>query len=212
MLRGLIKTLKKLPLHFGQYEVRRTTKGKQIAFSFAGNGAGKAALDVGCRDGFWSDKLKAQGYAVTSVDVETDYPGALIVDANQQLPFAGSSFDLIWCSEVIEHLTNPEFTLSEFKRVLRPGGQLLLTTPNNAFWFFQMFERSGIGIATVQNEDHKQFFTYATMRALLPASEQWGFYPYLLVKRTAREGKMASILSPTIVTRYCNSERIDSDS
>ncbi len=205
MLRGLIKILKKIPVDFGQYEVRRTTKGKQIAFSLLGEGAGKAALDVGCRDGFWSEKLKARGYAVTSIDLETNYPGALIVDADGPLPFPDAAFDVIWCSEVIEHLRNPEFTLAEFRRVLRPGGQLLMTTPNNSFWFFQLFERSGIGISAVQNEDHKQFFTFQSMRRLLPSSEQWGFYPYLLVKHTAREGALASLLSPTIVTLYVNS-------
>lgn len=200
MLRALIKTLKKLPLDFGQYEVRYTTKGKQIAFSFAGDGHGKTALDVGCRDGYWSEKLKARGYDVTSIDIETSY--GRVVDANRRLPFGDASFDLIWCSEVIEHLRDPEFTLAEFKRVLRPGGQLLMTTPNNGFWFFQFFEKTGIGIATVQNEDHTQFFTYRSMRRLLPTSEQFGFYPYLLFKHTAREGKLAALLSPTIVTRY----------
>jgi 2-polyprenyl-3-methyl-5-hydroxy-6-metoxy-1,4-benzoquinol methylase len=203
MLRALVKQLKKIPIDFGQYEVRRTTKGKQIAFSFTGDGHGKTALDVGCRDGYWSEKLKGRGYDVTSMDVETNYPGARIVDANQKLPFPDASFDLIWCSEVIEHLRDPKFTISEFDRVLRPGGQLLMTTPNNGFWFFQFFERSGIGIATVQNEDHLQFFTYDAMRKLLPSGQQWGFFPYLLYKHTAQEGKLAALLSPTIVTRYC---------
>lgn len=207
MLRGLIKSLKKIPIDFGQYEVRRTTKGKQIAFSFVGRGEGKAALDVGCRNGYWSEKLRACGFEVTSIDVETNYPGALNIDANQPLPFCDSSFDLIWCSEVIEHLCSPESTLTEFRRVLRPGGQLLMTTPNNNFWFFQLFERSGIGIATVQNEDHLHFLTFEEVRRLLPRSEQWGFYPYLLFKHTAREGRLANLLSPTIVTRYINVEK-----
>src|SRR5438876_917350 len=98
MLRALVKTLKKFPLDFGQYEVRYTTKGKKIAYGLIGDGAGKRALDVGCRDGYWSEKLKAKGYEVTSIDVEPHYPGALTVDANLALPFPDHSFEVVWCA------------------------------------------------------------------------------------------------------------------
>jgi SAM-dependent methyltransferase len=40
-----------------------------------------------------------------------------------------NSIDAIWCSEVLEHLFNPAFALSEFYRVLKPGGKLLITVP-----------------------------------------------------------------------------------
>ena len=60
MLRGIVRALKKLPLDLGQYELRYTTKGKQIAFALVGRGEGKKALDVGCRDGYWAEKLKAR--------------------------------------------------------------------------------------------------------------------------------------------------------
>jgi len=46
------------------------------------------------------------------------------------LPFPDDSFDLVTCNMVVEHLPNPSRTFREFSRVLRPGGVLLIHTPN----------------------------------------------------------------------------------
>ena len=51
----------------------------------------------------------------------------------QRLPLADASFDLVLFCEVLEHMTNdPLAALTELSRVLRPGGHLILTTPNVA--------------------------------------------------------------------------------
>jgi len=61
---------------------------------------------------------------------------AVRVDASREtLPFDPGSFDLILCSEVIEHLYDPDFAIDEFKRVLRPSGKIIITTPNLAAWY-----------------------------------------------------------------------------
>lgn len=55
-----------------------------------------------------------------SIDIENDI-----------FPFPDASFDLVLCCEVIEHLDiDPMFMLAEINRICRPGGVLLLTTPN----------------------------------------------------------------------------------
>ena len=53
-----------------------------------------------------------------------------ILADGQNLPFAAESFDLVLCSEVLEHLANPEQAVAEFARVLCPGGRLVVTVPN----------------------------------------------------------------------------------
>ncbi len=62
-------------------------------------------------------------------------PGVPIerVDLNSEpLPYAGEEFDLVTCSEVLEHLENPRGVLREIHRVLKPGGLFIVTTPNVA--------------------------------------------------------------------------------
>lgn len=53
-----------------------------------------------------------------------------------RLPFNNQAFDAVVFAEVLEHITNPVEALSEISRVLSPGGQLFLTTPN-PFGFYR---------------------------------------------------------------------------
>ncbi len=50
----------------------------------------------------------------------------------EPLPFSDNIFDAVLFLHVIEHLDKPYFALSEIRRILRPGGKLILTTPNQA--------------------------------------------------------------------------------
>jgi SAM-dependent methyltransferase len=54
------------------------------------------------------------------------------------LPFEDNSLDLVYCSEVVEHLEQPEQLFLEIHRVLQPGAFLILTTPNEP----NIFQRS----------------------------------------------------------------------
>jgi SAM-dependent methyltransferase len=51
---------------------------------------------------------------------------------NERLPFQDESFDLVYLTEVIEHLVSPDRALREIWRVLRPKGHLIVSTPNLA--------------------------------------------------------------------------------
>jgi SAM-dependent methyltransferase len=195
-----IALLKKIPIDVGQAEKKHNTAGKRIAFSFVPMASkGAQALDIGCRDGYWSERLKERGYLVTSLDIEPHYEGAITRDVENGLPFSDHSFDLIWCTEVVEHLRDPNILFKEIERIVRPGGEAILTTPNSAWWFYFVVGLWGWTPKRLQNADHKQFFNIAQLQLVAKGYEYFGYFPYALVFFRIR--RAINALSPTFILR-----------
>ena len=177
---NIISLLKKLPIDVGQAKRRHDSAGKLIAFSFVKNVLNKKALDIGCRDGYWSDQLKTRGYTVSSLDLEPNYEFALKYDIEKGLPYEDKSFDLVLCTEVVEHLHYPESLFREIERVLRPKGLVIITTPNSGWWFYKVVFLWGWTPLKLQNSDHKQFFKERDIKNLATGYEVLGYFPYSL--------------------------------
>jgi len=198
MASSLINLLKKIPIDLGQETVADYTEGKQIALRLVPTeGQGKSALDVGARMGEQTRFLTQRGYRVTSVDIEPRFEACLTMDANQPLPFKDNQFDLIWCSEVIEHLQDPAHCISEFRRITRSGGHIIMTTPNSYAWFFRLFALFGLPPHRLQRADHIHFFSLDEVRDIAPDADLYGYFPYMLIKRTIR--KSLNMLTPTFI-------------
>jgi 2-polyprenyl-3-methyl-5-hydroxy-6-metoxy-1,4-benzoquinol methylase len=194
-----LQLIKQIPIDLGQRSVAEHTKGKQIALALVPDGHGKRALDVGAREGHQTRRLESRGYEVTSIDVEPQFASCHRVDANERLPFEDGHFDLVWCSEVIEHLVEPARALAELRRVTKRGGVLLLTTPNSYALLFRFIAVFGLTPQRIQRKDHLHFFDIQDIRKLAPEAELFGYFPYALVKLTIRRG--VGTLSPTFVMR-----------
>jgi len=97
---------------------------------------GRRVLDVSCKRGELLTALKGRGFAVQGTQFAPDAPGVdgIPVDRGvnllQGLPYPSESFDVVLLVEVIEHLENHRTAIGELARVLKPGGILILTTPN----------------------------------------------------------------------------------
>jgi len=97
---------------------------------------GDRLLDAGCGSGrLFTYDLRGRASLVVGVDVASDLAHNPNVDAPLRasltaLPFVSETFDLIICKHVLEHLEEPEPACRELARVLRPGGRLLILTPN----------------------------------------------------------------------------------
>lgn len=99
---------------------------------------GKRVLDAGAGTGLFSRALADMGARLVSLDVGEKLLGLVrakcatqtVVGSVLDLPFPDGAFDLVLSTEVIEHTTDPRRAVSEFARVLSPGGKLVLTVPN----------------------------------------------------------------------------------
>lgn len=92
---------------------------------------GASVLDVGAGDAPYRELFRHVDY-VTSDWAESLHPGAMAADVigpADALPLEDGSFQLVLCTEVLEHVPEPAAALSEFFRVLAPGGRLALTVP-----------------------------------------------------------------------------------
>lgn len=92
-------------------------------------------LDIPSGDGVNSRRLSKAGFSVLAADlfpVILDSYGIEYnrVDMTKPLPYENDSFEGILCSEGIEHIDNQIDLLNEFHRILKPGGILVVTTPN----------------------------------------------------------------------------------
>lgn len=98
-----------------------------------------AILDIGPGKGLYTKMFLKWGMKVSCVDIDPAlrdlYEGlgcdfGMVDLRTGRLPYGDESFDVIWCSHVIEHLHDPVAFLTECKRVLRVGGHLVVRTPD----------------------------------------------------------------------------------
>lgn len=195
----IISIIQHLPFDIGQAERKHKTAGKKIALSFVKEGNKKLALDIGCRDGYWSEVLKEKGYEVKALDIEPHYKGALKHDVEKGLPFKDKTFDLIWCTEVLEHLLKPEFLIKEIDRVMKKKGVAILTTPNSNWWAYWIVRFWGLTPKKLQNKDHKQFFDEKSIRKIASGYDIFGYFPYMLFFMKIKN--FLGLLTPTFIIR-----------
>jgi ubiquinone/menaquinone biosynthesis C-methylase UbiE len=115
-----------------------------------GLGPGAMAIEIGCGAGWNAVALAGRGLRVQATDpvgkmlsMTRELAAARRVEASvgvtccagEALPFAGESFDLAVGIAVLEWADSPESMLSELRRVLRPGGHLILSATNH--WSLQ---------------------------------------------------------------------------
>jgi len=129
-------------------------------------------LDMGCGDGthlawlrnYVSD-LYASDYNLVRLPRARGHNQAryIFMADITNYPIRDNMFDVIYFNHVIEHIPNDVAALAEVYRVLKPGGLLILGTPNEGVWMWQLAYRLQPRMRRVS--DHVQFYTAETLEA-----------------------------------------------
>jgi 2-polyprenyl-3-methyl-5-hydroxy-6-metoxy-1,4-benzoquinol methylase len=136
-------------------------------------------LDLGCGDGTFSAAAAPHVAGVIGADVaeaalsraRARTPGLefRLVSLDGPLAFDDGAFDVVWSSEVIEHVADTARWLSEARRVLAPRGRLLLTTPSHGRLRLAL---GGIERFSEPLGDHLHLYSRRSLTQLL---EEFGF-------------------------------------
>lgn len=128
-------------------------------------------LEIGCGSGVQLAELARRGWIVTGLDAD---PNAVRQAAGKGFDvmtgtldaanFADASFDVIAMIHVIEHVTNLHALMVECRRVLKPGGRLVIVTPNAASWGARCFGPDWRGLEPPR---HIQVLTPAAAEMLM---------------------------------------------
>jgi ubiquinone/menaquinone biosynthesis C-methylase UbiE len=187
--------------------------GRRRGFLHAHLRGGERVLDLGCGEGdFAAAAVEAGAGDVVGVDVAEAavrrargrHPELRFeqVAPGDRLPLEDASVDLVWCSEVLEHVLDTARLLSEARRVLRTGGLLLATTPAHG-----RLRRAGLALAGWERHFDPRgadlrFYTARSLRDLLG---EFGFEdvavrgaggPPLLRRHLFASARRAGLASP----------------
>lgn len=170
-----------------------------------------SVLDIGCGDGsFLAHVAGLSGdrpVRWVGVDYSEDQLAAARrlpyefhrCDLDQGIPLPDASMDIVHAAEVIEHLYDPDLLLEECARVLRPGGKLVVTTPNLQAWYNRVLFLVGIQPIFYETSSRSTEVGAGPLRRLKRATRPVGhlrlFNRTALIDLLRREG-----FEPSVVT------------
>jgi SAM-dependent methyltransferase len=109
------------------YHNRHFTELVRRMVSDSGIGSGSRVLDYGCAESPYRDVLPA-GADYVGADLPGNENADVTLRADGTVPLEDETFDLILSTQVLEHVEDPGLYLSECRRLLRPGGKVVVTT------------------------------------------------------------------------------------
>lgn len=164
-----------------RYEAYRFDAVEAILLRFIGDSGGADAAEVGCGTGHWLATLRGRVRTAAGLDLSAEMlqrarmaaPFALVIRGRaENLPWAAGRFHRLFCINALHHFGDADAFMAEARRVLRPGGALLIIgldphTRLDQWWIYDYFPAA-------LKADRARYLATATIRRRLEAV---GFEP-----------------------------------
>jgi ubiquinone/menaquinone biosynthesis C-methylase UbiE len=178
--------------------------------------AGSRVLDLGCGTGILFPDLVARSYRVVAIDLSTDMLKAshedsdvsLVCGDGCSLPFAGESFDGVFCRGSIHHVPDRRRAFQEIVRVLKPGGRLIFSEPSNDSPLNRIARRKMYRHNGEFHEGDEGFRRQPILRILsslgltVDHSRGFGFLAYTLAGFPDKVGILGMVPGSGLITRF----------
>ena len=165
-------------------------------------------LEVGCAQGYYLSKAMKKTKNVFGIDVVPSFielakrtKAKVSIASAEKLPYKANSFDMVLCTEVLEHVPDWKKAVKEIERVLKPKGRAIVTVPleKSGFWkFFSIFfpplkTRGHLNL--LNSEDVKKAFSIKSkkkifvqtmsrhLNSILPQNEGISMYVFLVFEK-----------------------------
>lgn len=188
------------PTQFDYVHVRRLVADLETTLRRVAR-AHDRVLDIYCGSRPYDDLLPATT-EIVGLDVTGNPYGAADVVSDKFLPFPEGSFDLVMCIQAFDYVADPRHAVAEIRRVLRPGGAVVLTVP--LVWEYDrttpVHRYSGPGLAALFEEwrdvevieNGGRAVAWATLTGSLVA----------IAERRAEAGGVGRLLHPVLAGVY----------
>ena len=147
-------------------------------------GSARRVLDVGCSAGGLARVLAGRGAVVDGIEFDPEAAAearavcrrVLVGDLDPMpLELPADEYDVVLLGDIVEHLRDPAAVLRRLRAHVRPGGRIVVSTPNIANWSMRLLHLAGrwdYADRGIMDRTHVRFFTQRTLRQLV---EEGGF-------------------------------------
>lgn len=203
------------PQYDRRYALHRYDGVDACVAAFVGVGEPLDVVEVGCGTGHWLSLLAGRGHSVLGVDRsggmlararEKVAPGRLILASADALPLRAGLFDRLLIVNALHHFVEPARALREARRVLKPGGKILIVglqprVPTTDWYVYTYF-------ANTKQRDLERYSAQEQLDAWL---EQAGFGEpvHSIAQRFEQQTEARTALSTDMIAKHTTSQLAD---
>lgn len=166
----------KIPIwYWNRYPMRKLREAVDDCLSQCSLPPGAPVLELGCGNRAYQRAVQRTGAKYLGADLAGNQHADIVIEADGRVPVEGGVYAAVLSIQVLEHVSDPAVYLAEARRLLRPGGKLILST--HGFWVYhpspQDFWRwTSAGLQKLLEDNQFKVLSFTGVMGMMPAALQ----------------------------------------